>query len=338
MGKIYKYLLADFFKTLILYFLILFFLISIIYFVRIAGMTSVMSLSFLDLIKIYLYYIPQIIIYTLPLTYFISLVVSLYNLSKDGEILVLFTLGFSPIKIAVVYSFVSLAISFVLVFNSLVLNPLSEQAVSNFIKIKKVESKINIASSKVGQNIGDWNIFSKEKEGNIYKDVILYANNYNGSEQFIIAPKAIFETVNNAISLTLYNGNSFSMGVDFVETSFERLRLAYVDSKEKLQHKGIIGYWQEAKSNKSRALWLCVYMLLSFFPLFSMLFAFCISVVNIRVTRRNIALWMSIVIVVYYAAVFQVAGHFPGLGGVVFGLSFFLISIVFFKKMILQRY
>lgn len=338
MGKIYKYLLLDFFKTLILYFMILFFLISVIYFVRIAGFTSVMSLGFGDIFQIYFYYVPQIIMYTFPLTYFIALVVSLYNFSKDGEVLVLFTLGFSPKNVVLVYLLISFLVSLLLVFNSLIMMPLSEQASKNYIKIKKVESKIDIKSSELGQSIGSWNIFVKDKEGNIYKDILLFSSDYNNNEQLILAKSAKFKTESGGISLTLVDGNSFSMGKDFVQTSFDTLKLSYKDSKDQLQNKGIVQYWLDAKNSQYRAMWLCVYMLLSLFPFLSVMLAFCIGIVNIRVQRRNIALWIGLVIFVYYGIIFQISQVYPLYGGILFVSLFFLASSVIFQRMIIRRY
>lgn len=338
MGKIYKYLLLDFFKILILYFMILFFLISVVYFVRIAGLTSVMSLGFSDIFQIYFYYVPQIIMYTFPLTYFIALVVSLYNFSKDGEILVLFTLGFSPKNVVATYMIISFIISLLLVFNSIIMMPLSKQASKNFVKIKKVESKINIKSSELGQSIGSWNIFVRDKKDNTYQDIVLFSSDYNKNEQLILAKSAKFKTGSSGISLTLIDGNSFTMGEDLVQTSFEKLKLSYNDSKEGLENRGIIEYWMDAKNDPYKAMWLCIYMMLSLFPFLGVMLAFCIGVVNIRVQRRNIALWIGAVIVVYYGVTFQLSQVYPLYGAVFFALGFFIVSFFTFRKMILQRY
>jgi lipopolysaccharide export system permease protein len=306
--------------------------------VRIAGLTAVIILSFADIFQIYLYYIPQIVIYTFPITYFIALVVSFYNFSKDGEILTLFILGYSPKRVALTYMIITFFISLALLFNSLIMMPLSKQASKNFVKIKKVESKIDIQSTKVGQNLGDWNIFAKEKDGNRYKDIVLFSNKFNENEQFIVASNALLSTKGNSILLTLYSGRSFTMGLDFIQTDFKRLQLAYRDTKDELEKKGIIQYWLDVKHSSYKSMWLSIYLLISFFPLFSLLLAFCIGIVNIRLQRRNIAFWISLVIVVYYGAIFNISSYYSLVGGVTFGLLFFMSSIYIFYRIIIQRY
>jgi len=340
MGKIYRYLLGDFFKTLGTYFLILFFLVSVIYFVRIAGYTSVMSMSFIDIFTIYFYYVPQILIYTFPLTYFIALVLSLYNFSKDGEMLVLFSLGKSPKNVISVYLLLSFVISFFLIVNSLILMPLSEQASHNFLKIKKVESKINVRSSEVGQKIANWYIFTKKADEYKYDDLILFSSNYKGKEQFILAKSAKFKSFGDSVSLILKDGKHFmiSQNDKVLQTNFKTLKLTNALYRDKLDNKSIYEYWLDAKDDKYRSRWLSIYMLLSLFPFLSVFLAFSIGIINARIQKRVVSFWIALVVVVYYGFIFKVGELSPLYGGVGFVVVFTLVSWIILKNMILKRY
>jgi len=339
MGKIYKYLLKDFFRTFLTYFGILFFLVSIIYFVRIAGYTSVMTMSFADIFTIYLYYVPQIVIYTFPLTYFIALVLSLYNFSKDGEMLVLFSLGKAPKNVMNFYLIVSFLVSIFLVVNSLILMPLSEQSSDNFLKIKRVESKINVRSSEVGQKIGSWHIFTKKSDNFRYDDLVLFSSNYKNKMQFILSKSAKFESYKNSISLILKNGNHFMISNDkIIQTSFETLKLTNALYRDKLDNKSIFEYWADAKNNQYRSRWLSIYVLLSLFPFLSVFLAFSIGIINTRIQKRTVSFWIALVIVIYYGFIFKIAQISPFYGSVVFILFFSGISFLILKVLILKRY
>jgi len=320
-------------------FLILFFLVSVIYFVRIAGYTSVMSMSFVDIFTIYFYYVPQILIYTFPLTYFIALVISLYNFSKDGEMLVLFSLGKSPKKVIGIYLLMSFLISLFLIINSLILMPLSEQASHNFLKIKKVESKINVKSSEVGQKIASWHIFTKKSDEYRYTDLVMFSSDYKGKEQFIISKKAKFISYGDSVSLILKDGKHYMVYDDkILQTNFDTLTLSNTLYRDQLDNKSIYEYWLDAKSNKYRSRWLAIYILLSLFPFLSVFLAFSIGIINSRIQKRVVSFWIALVVVVYYGFIFKIAEISPLYGGILFSLVFFFISWLILRKMILKRY
>ncbi len=338
MGKIYSYLLKDFLSNLTRYFLILFLLVSIMYFVRIANYTSIITLSFLDIFQIYFYYIPQIVIYTFPLTFFIALTYSLYNFSRDGEMLVLFSLGKSPKEVLNFYLLVSLITTFILIINSLIFMPLSEQASKNFLKIKKMESKINVKDSEVGQRVGGWNIFTKKVDDNNYKDLVLFSKSAN-KEQLILAKTAKFGSTNSKVNLILTNGNHYLINKkSSVQTEYKKLTLTNNLQKDLLSNKGILEYWSEAKTNSYRSRWLSIYILLSLFPLLSVFNAFTIGIINSRIQKRVISAWIAFSVFIYYGAIFKIAYKSPLYGSISFVLLFSFISYAIFKKVILKRY
>ena len=340
MDRIYGYLLKNFFKNLLTYFGIFFLLLSIINFVRIAGYTTEISMSFADIFRLYFYVIPQLVIYVLPLTYFIAMVLTFNNFSKDGEMLVLFSLGKSPKSVLSFFLFVSFVISLFLVVNSLVFMPRSEQMSDNFLEIKKVESKINIRTSEVGQKIGKWNIFSKQGKGDVYRDLALFSKD-RGKSQIILANEAKLVSGKREMSLMLDHGTHYrydSLNDSLIKTKYEKLKFTYNLHKGKLDTKGIVDFWLEAKTNSNRAKWLLLYLLFSFLPFFGVAYAFSIGIINPRVQKRAVGVWITVVIFIYYFVAYNISVTTPLVGGIVFAVSFFVLGLIFVKKMILNRY
>jgi lipopolysaccharide export system permease protein len=174
MDKVTKYILVNFFQTFLSLFFTLFFLASIVFFIKISKLTQLFSVSFLDLGESYLYLLPEIIIYTMPMTFFISVTMSIYKLSRDNESIVLFALSWSPLKLAKIFLWVSLLASMFLLANSILFMPLSKQLNKNFIEYKKMEAKINIQDSEFGQKFQEWNVFISSSGEKSYKDIVLY--------------------------------------------------------------------------------------------------------------------------------------------------------------------
>jgi len=338
MGKIYSYLLKEFVSSLTRYFLILFLLVSIVYFVRIAGYTEYMVLTFVDIFQIYFYFVPQIILYTFPITFFIALTYTLFNFSKDGEMLVIFSLGKSPKSLINLFLLVGVFTSLLLMINSLILIPLSEQSSDNFLSIKKTESKINVKGNEVGQRVGKWNIFTKKVDDLEYKDLVMFSKD-SKKEQLILAKGAKFGSSNNKVILFLENGAHYLINKnEIVQTNFKELKLQNNLKRDTLSNKGIVEYWSEIDKNHYRAKWLSSYMLLSLFPLLSIFLAFSIGVINARVQNRIVSFWIGLTVFSYYGFLFKVADKSPLYGSFGFIVLFSMISYLILNKTILKRY
>ena len=159
MNRANRYLLKHFSELFSSLFFILFFITSVVFFIKITTLTAVIQMNFLELGTLYVYLLPRTLIYTLPVTFFIALCITLFNLSRENETIVLFTLGYNPKKIAQFFmSFASL-LSFILVLDLLVLIPISKQLNTNFIEYKKAEAKFNIKASEFGQKFSDWFVY-----------------------------------------------------------------------------------------------------------------------------------------------------------------------------------
>ena len=100
MSRVNRYLLFNFLGTFASLFSTLFLIMSIVFFIQIARITSYIEISFSELFKLYSFMLPRVLLFVVPIAFFVSLAMTLFRLSKENESIVIFTLGGSPNKIA----------------------------------------------------------------------------------------------------------------------------------------------------------------------------------------------------------------------------------------------
>ncbi|PKN14137.1 MAG: permease, partial [Deltaproteobacteria bacterium HGW-Deltaproteobacteria-24] len=137
----------------------LFFITSIIFLVRIAALTSVITMNVFELFTLYLYSVPNILFYTLPISFFIALVIALGKLSSEYELIVITSFGLNPTKILKIFFPITLILSISLIIVSLGLIPKTKFLTSEMLDFKKREANFNIKSSEYGQKFGEWMIY-----------------------------------------------------------------------------------------------------------------------------------------------------------------------------------
>ena len=340
MDRVSRYLLSNFFQTFMSLFFTLFFLASVIFFIKISQLTSLFSITFSDLAEAYLYLLPEIIVYTLPITFFIAVAMTVFQMSKENETIVLFALTLSPHKIARIFFVLSLGTSLFLLANSIIFIPIAKQLNKNFIEYKKLESKINIKATEFGQKFEDWNVFINDIKEDTYHDIVLYTNNKEKNEErFIIAKSAHIDKNGSIIGIALEKGKLFNIKKEEIdEVNYDGMTMSYKPNIKELHTDGVVDYWMKAKENKTRAKDLSINILISFFPLATFLFAISFGVANTRHEKPNIYLYIFIVVLVYYLLMFKVATTFPWIGTGVLIVLFHLASGLFFKERILKRY
>ena len=173
-------------------FLGLFFITSVVFLVKIVSLTSVIKMNFIELFSLYLYTVPQILLFTLPISYFLSLVISISKLSSEYEMTVITSFGVGPLNIVKKLLPITLLISIALLVITLGLIPKAKYLMNSFIDYKKNEANFNIKESEFGQKFGDWLIFIEKKEDNIYKNVKLFKKE-NNKEELIVSETEILE-------------------------------------------------------------------------------------------------------------------------------------------------
>ncbi len=194
-----KYLNKTYSDTFFPIFLTLYTITSIIFLVKIASLTSVIQINFFELLELYSYNIATILFYTIPISLFISLGLSLAKLSSEYELIVITSFGLTPLKILRMFLPLLLLSSVVVLIISLALIPKSSFLKSSFMNNKKVEAQFNIKASEYGQEFGKWLIYVEKEKNGLYEDVVLYQQNDN-EDVFIIAKYAKLINLSSSLS------------------------------------------------------------------------------------------------------------------------------------------
>ena len=250
-NKIYRHFFSELSKH---FFIVLFALSAIVW--------AVQSVNFLDLIVedghsviLYLQYsllnVVKILTKFIPLSFLISMIITIEKFDSDNELMALWTAGLNKIKVINFFFKVSILVTLLQLFLACVVNP----AVLNYSRSLVKSSNINFVSSTIKTNqfndtVEGLTIFVEEKnDKGIFKNIFIrddnkifkgLDNNENTSNLTIFAKRAkLLGTEDNI--LVLEDGNIHSenqegkiQAIDFKKT---RLSLAGMKTKSITQAK-----------------------------------------------------------------------------------------------------
>ncbi|EAI7969772.1 LptF/LptG family permease [Campylobacter jejuni] len=336
-----RYVLNQFLSTNLSIFFVLFAIVSMVFFIQLAKLTSSIEISFLDLLKLYGFMLPRILIFTLPISFFISLTLALFRLSKENESIVLFTLGFSPMILAKFFLKIASLISAFMLVVALVMIPIVFELQDNFVNYKSTQVKFNYKTGEFGQKFLDWMIFIEKQDSDKYENIIMYRPKHKADdkEQLIIAKEAHVQRKDDSFAFSLNQGKmyNFEQGQSIFSGEFDTLVVNTQFNTDNLQTKKFYEYWNDLNENPQRAREFVIYTTIALFPLASTLFALCFGLVTYRYEKGYVYLSMFGVIAIYFGLLssFSQPPILACLG--IFSLSLF-VSAYCFKKMILSRY
>ena len=336
MNRANRYLLKHFSELFSSLFFILFFITSIIFFIKLTALTAIIKMDFLDLGTLYLYLLPRTLVYTLPLTFFIALCITLFNLSKENETTVLFTLGYNPRKIAKLFLSLSALLSVVLILDIFVLIPISKQLNTNFFEYKKAEAKFNIKANEFGQRFSDWLVYIEHGDNQkLYEGVTMYrATSGNDKEKLIVSQNAAIENGDGKLRLNLASGKIFQFDKDSIDqTNFERMFINSVPKTPMSVIQSIEEYWSGVYKDKKRAYDLSFFILIALFPLATVLIALSIGIVTYRYDKGSIYFFMFLTTAIYLAATTLFSTWHPQSAPlIVFALAFVIALVIYNKR------
>lgn len=312
-----------------------------IFFIQLAKLTSDIEISFLDLLQLYAFMIPRIIIFTFPVSFFIALTLCLYRLSRENESIVFFTLGISPKFIASFCLKLSAFASLCMLIVSWVFIPIAFNLQENFIDYKKSQINFNLKTGQFGQKFSSWFIFISSQENNTYKDIVMYhpQNSKDELEQFVIAKLARLENHNNSLVLRLENGKiyNFENNQSVVLGEFKDMIVNTAFNARSFTHKPFYLYFEDINSDDKKAKEFVIYTLIALFPLASTLFALSFGIVTYRY-EKGFAYFGIFVVIALYFGVLSAFYKPPLLATLLIFSLCFGFSILYFKAKILNRY
>jgi len=303
MDRLRKYILNNLYMIFLSMFMPLFAIASVVFMIKLATYTAVIQLSIWDMTKLYLFVLPEILFYTLPITFFIAATLSLFKLSTDNEMVVLFALGIHPNFIVKTLFKPALLLTLLLSFNFLVLFPHATTLSSNFVSYKKSEAKFNLSASEFGHSFGDWLLYiGKDNENETYSDVILF--NKNKKEEILISAKRA-EIINDSgiLRLKLMDGEGYSYSTEeFSQISFETMYINDTMTTDLTTYRSPLEYWLSNDRKESKMHMIITDTLLSLFPLISLFLVASIGIVHVRHQKGRIYLYLFLGVLLFYGA------------------------------------
>ncbi|CAE09803.1 LptF/LptG family permease [Wolinella succinogenes] len=318
MGNLKKYLFGSFAQLFFPIFAVLFFISSVILFIKIAGVTFVVKMSFGELFELYLYSLPTMIFFTIPVTFFSASVISLAKLSQEYELPVLFSLGIDPLRFSRLFFPLSLLVSLFLLLVSLALVPLSNEAYDRFLDHKKSSVNINLKPAEFGQKLGNWLVYvgDMDEGEKRYKEVVMFSSNDLGRESFILAKEALVESMEGNLELKLFRGSAyFKEELHIKRVDYAQMLIRDSAFKEGGASLGIMGYWKQALggekgSDKVRRK-LSSSILISLFPLASLFFIPLLGIMHPRFQKNYSYFYVIIATGIFYGLVHIASNHLP---------------------------
>jgi lipopolysaccharide export system permease protein len=283
-------------------FLPLFSIASIVFLIKMATYTAIIQLSLFEMSKLFFFMLPELLFYTLPISFFVAAALTLFKLSNDNEIIVLFALGIHPKFILKTLFTPALFLSILLLFNFFILFPHAKTLSSNFISYKKSEAKFNLSASEFGHKFGEWLLYiGEEKSDGTYSQVILF-NKKQEEEVLIGAQKAEIINDSGILRLKLTSGEGYSYSEEkFTQIDFKTMYINDTMKTDLDKYQAPMDYWfpeeQSAKIEKK----LITNILFSLFPLLSLFLIASIGIVHVRHQKGKIYLFLFLGITIYYA-------------------------------------
>lgn len=308
MDKLKKYLLLNFSQLYFSIFLPLYVIASVIMLVKIAAFTSVIQLNFIEMVKLYLFMLPELLFFTLPVTFFISAVMTVAKLSFDYEMIVIFSLGVKPSQISKFFIKLALMQSIILFLLFFIIVPHTKNLYANFIQVKKTEAKFNIEASEYGHKFGDWLIFvgESDEEGS-FRDVIMF-NQQDKEETLILAKDADVVTKNGVLKLKLDIGKGFKYTKDTLsQMSYRKMFINDTTVADTDEYKNTLQFWLNPDKREKMTRKFTINTLVTLFPLLSVLLIPAIGIINARHQKGYTYVYIFITIILYYGVTFILA-------------------------------
>lgn len=342
MNRVNRYLFSNFINSFVSLFSVLFLIVSIVFFIRISRITALIEVNAYELLKLYLFMLPRVLIFTGPIAFFVSIAISFFRLSKDNESTVIFTFGYSPLRISDFFIRIATTLSGLFLFIGLILMPYAENLRDNFTEYKKTQATLNLQASEFGQRMDDWLIFIEDDDrsaGNtIYKNLILYKpSSKDEDERVIIAKEGEFKSVDGVYIMNLKNGLIYTLKNEVHITEFKEMSVKSKPTNQISGMSSVLDYWKEIEVSEKARKNLTIYTLVALFPLATVLFALSFGIVTYRYDKGFIYVGIFLVILGYFALI-MLLGEMPFIAiPAIFG-SYFIASMLFYYYKILRKY
>ena len=299
--KLKQYLYSQLAITFFPIFFGLYFITSVVFLVKIASLTSIITINFLELFQLYSYVIPQIVFYTLPISFFISLVITLSKLASEYELTVITSFGLNPLKVMKIFLPLTLLLSIALVFVSIGLIPKTKFLTKQFLDVKKKEANFNIKASEFGQKFGDWLIYIQDKDDKTYNQIKLFKTQYD-KDQFILSDSAVLKNDKGDLTFKLDEGKAFFIDEKEInQINFKSMLINDSIANSRMEKfTTTIDYWKTKIKKGEDIDDFTFFILTSMFPLLSLFLVVSFGYFNPRYEKNRAVMYSIMAAVIYY--------------------------------------
>jgi len=339
MHKLQKYIIHNLSILFLSIFLPLFAIASVIFLIKLSTYTAVIHLTIWEMAKLYFFILPEVLFYTLPVTFFIASVLTLFRLSTDNEIVVLFSLGIHPKFILNILLKPALLLSALLAFDFFILFPHATVLSSNFVSYKKSEAKFNLSASEFGHSFGEWLLYiGKDNPNGTYSNVFLF--NKNKEEEILIEAKTA-KVVNDegVLRLELTDGEGYSYSnKKLTQINFNNMRINDTMSTDLTTYRTPLDYWKSNDRKESKRHMFITDTLLSLFPTISLFLVLSIGIVHVRHQKGRVYLYLFLSILIFYGATLGLQKILLYYTIPIIAFSWLIVTYIIYRKMIVSKF
>ena len=296
--------------------------------IKVAAYTAYIQLTVTEMLKLYLFVLPELFFYTMPITFFVAASLALFRLSTDNEMVILFSLGIKPKYLLRVLMVPAFLLSSLLFFNFFFLFPHVKTLSTNFMNHKKSEAKFNLSASEFGHNFGSWLLYiGKDNKDNTFGDVVLFHK--DKTEEIVIgAERATVDNSGGVLRLQLDRGKGYSYTQDsLTQMQFDTLFINNIMTTNHKEHRSAYDYWfnnEDPVIHRRITKKLITQINIALFPVLSLFMVLAIGIAHVRHQKAYIYLNIFVSFILYYGMS----------SGLVNKLGFYTIPVVVFSWLV----
>lgn len=332
MAKVRGFLLSHFGRTYFLIFLPFFSILSIVYIIKISILSNQITLGVADIFKLFNLFLPEIMFYTIPISFIIAISSTFNTLSKDSELTALFSFGFSPLGIFKTFLMPAFLFSTLMLLISLYSIPKNILAFEQY-KIEQLQkAKFTVEPNKLGQKFGNYFLFTDSKKGDTLSNLVLFAKNKKSRLIFISEQGSIHNHDGNFM-LSLDKGKGDTFLSDRIESLSYQTMHIYPSIRQSSSQTHMQWSFDRIRKHPKEMAWLTYYIFLSLSPLLSFGIIIALSTKSARYqnTSTYLTAFFTILILYTLSAYLQKSGTPTALLSIV--LFFVLLSSFFYKRL-----
>lgn len=334
MVSVRSYISSNFTRSFLTIFIPFFFIVSLVYLVKISILTAKIQMTFPELMQLFGYSIPTIIFHTLPISFIASVATTLQRLSDDNELVALFALGLPARKLIYPLIIIAFLFSSLLMIISFITMPQTNQLFNAFRDSKKAEMTFNVVPEEFGQKFGNYYIYVDDELNGKFKNTVIYYQGSNHTDQIVSADSGEMLNKNGVFSLILYHGKGYTFRDDNLkQIIYKKLQTFDNLANRNIQLYGVGEYWRQSMTDKQRKQKMFFYFFISMIPILSLYMIVAFSIINPRYQKSHTFTIIGSIAAFFYflASLLDKFGTLPMLIGLVAG-SFALGVWLFYRK------